>query len=270
MCLRSCKGRVIEQLGPVSLILNSSKPCSSSRCSHLGLPNLFSFRVLFNIGITFFTDAIFLNPVLSTASKYEACKPRNCVNGPNISYHFFIRGAGADFCGYLGFQIHCKEDKPIYKTSKRYFSIQDISYENQSFRSVDEGLFNDSCVAPVQNFSFDRSSLDFSLYHADLYFFNSCNDSFYVNHTKSKVTCASNATHGTFVVLAPGDEGLNWSTIACESLVASPVQLETEEINRTIESFNHVKLLKGWICTEMDWTQLLSAEEVVANVDLKR
>ncbi|KAK9223196.1 hypothetical protein WN944_011638 [Citrus x changshan-huyou] len=79
----------------------------------------------------------------------------------------------------------------------------------KSFQSVDEGLFNDSCVAPVQNFSFDRSSLNFSLYHADLYFFNSCNDSFYVNHTKSKVTCASNATHGTFVVLAPGDEGLN-------------------------------------------------------------
>lgn len=60
--------------------------------------------------------------------------------------------------------------------------------------------------------------------------------------------------HDTFVALAPGDEGLNWSTIACESLVASPVQLKAEEINRTIESFNHVKLLKGWICTEMDWT----------------
>ncbi|KAJ4709886.1 LEAF RUST 10 DISEASE-RESISTANCE LOCUS RECEPTOR-LIKE PROTEIN KINASE-like 1.2 [Melia azedarach] len=220
--------------------------------SHLELQNLFSFRIL---GIMFFTGTILVESVQSTdLSKYEACKPSNCGSGPNISYPFYIRDAGTDFCGFPGFLIECKQKKPVYKTSKGYFTIEDISYENQSFRLLDEEVFNDTCIAPVQNFSFDRSSLNFIPYHADLYFFHNCNTSFYLNYTTSEVACAANATRNTttFVALVPRDEDLNCSSIACDSVISSPVQLGEEEINQTVTSFDYVKLLKDGF--SLKWT----------------
>ncbi|KAJ4709900.1 Receptor-like protein kinase [Melia azedarach] len=84
--------------------------------------------------------------------------------------------------------------------------------------------------------------------------------SFYLNYTTSEVTCAANATSNTttFVALVPRDEDLNWSRIACDSVISSPVQLGEEEIHRTIKGFDYVKLLKDGF--SLKWTGYNCAE----------
>ncbi|KAJ0094220.1 hypothetical protein Patl1_15107 [Pistacia atlantica] len=223
-------------------------------CSHMGMRILFNFRLICNGGIILFTAAMLIELVLSEdQSKYEACAPINCGLGPNISYPFYVKDAGEEFCGHPGFRIACENDEPIYKTSSGLFIIKDISYENQWFRLVDkEVLSNDSCITPVHNFSFDRASLIFRPYHAELFFFRNCNVSFEVNYTKTEVPCASNATYNSSIALVPRDEEANWSRIACEYLVTAPVQLEESKVNRTIYSFDYVKLLKDGFT--LKWT----------------
>ncbi|KAJ0039205.1 hypothetical protein Pint_22100 [Pistacia integerrima] len=119
----------------------------------MGMRILFNFRLICNGGIILFTAAMLIELVLSEdQSKYEACAPINCGLGPNISYPFYVKDAGEEFCGH-----------------------------------------------PV-----------------------------------------------------PRDEAVNWSRIACEYLVTAPVQLEESEVNRTIYSFDYVKLLKDGFT--LKWT----------------
>ena len=40
---------------------------------------------------------------------HEACKPKNCGSGPNISYPFYIYDTEIDFCGYPSFGIFVKK-----------------------------------------------------------------------------------------------------------------------------------------------------------------
>ncbi|CAK7326628.1 unnamed protein product [Dovyalis caffra] len=182
--------------------------------------------------------------VLSAESKYEACKPANCSSGLEISYPFYIRGNGTEFCGHPGFGILCQEGRPIYKTSGASYIIQDITYENHSFRLVNLDVINTTCPIPSLNYSFDRSSVDFIPHHADIYFFYNCTKSFTVNYTMSRVTCGATAINKTYAALVPRDEDLNWDKSVCESVVAAPIQLEPEEANQTIRDVDYKRLLK--------------------------
>ena len=90
--------------------------------------------------------------------KYEACKPKNCGSGPNLSYPFYIYDNETDFCGYPGFGILCEENKPLFTTSRNDYFIETISHEIQSFRLVNVEVVNTLCVAPQHYFAFDSSS----------------------------------------------------------------------------------------------------------------
>uniref|UniRef100_A0A7N2KQ70 non-specific serine/threonine protein kinase n=1 Tax=Quercus lobata TaxID=97700 RepID=A0A7N2KQ70_QUELO len=74
----------------------------------------------------------------SNSTRYEACKPTNCGTDPNINFPFYVFGTETDRCGYPGLGIVCNRGKPVYRTLERQYVIQDIFYENQTFRLVDE------------------------------------------------------------------------------------------------------------------------------------
>ncbi|XP_037497370.1 LEAF RUST 10 DISEASE-RESISTANCE LOCUS RECEPTOR-LIKE PROTEIN KINASE-like 1.2 [Jatropha curcas] len=200
-----------------------------------------SLHILFN----FFIIILSVDLVLSAESKYEACKPKNCGTGPNISYPFYIRKNHTDYCGHPGFNVLCENRKPIYKTSRAHYIIQNINYENQSFRLIDTEILDSTCPTPSKNYTFDRSSVDFSPYHADIFFFYNCNTSISANYKESGIPCNGKSKNETFIALVPRDEPLNWNLKACESIVAAPVQLEQENINQTIVHVDYKKLLKN-------------------------
>ncbi|KAI8022006.1 LEAF RUST 10 DISEASE-RESISTANCE LOCUS RECEPTOR-LIKE PROTEIN KINASE-like 1.1 [Camellia lanceoleosa] len=68
--------------------------------------------------------------------RYEACRPKNCGTGPNINYPFYVANYETDFCGYPGFKVSCEAKKPVYRTSRSDYFIEDIFYQNNSFRLV--------------------------------------------------------------------------------------------------------------------------------------
>lgn len=180
--------------------------------------------------------------------RYEACEPRNCGTGPNISYPFYIPSAEADFCGQRDFEIVCGEKKPIFRTSRGPYVVKDISYENNSLRlvatEVDESSAT-SCLAPSRNFIFDSTSFIFGPARADLLFFYGCNDSFTIDLETSLYPCASNSSYTSFVALAPlGDEDKTRDVDSCESQVSVPIDLEGDQSKPSIRSVDYVGLMK--------------------------
>ncbi|KAF3431900.1 hypothetical protein FNV43_RR26636 [Rhamnella rubrinervis] len=200
---------------------------------------------LYKITISFFIIFLLFHvqSVVSADPRYEACEPRNCGTGPNISYPFYIHGAGVDFCGQPGFKVLCEENKPIYSTTRGPYVVKDISYTNQTFRLVAAELDNAACLAPSHYFIFDDSSLRFLSNHADIQFFYGCNETFKLKLEKSSVPCASNSSYHSFVALVPNGVTMSVGE-GCKSTIAVPINLDGDQSIQTITTVDYVELLK--------------------------
>ncbi|KAM7467528.1 hypothetical protein LguiB_015090 [Lonicera macranthoides] len=95
----------------------------------------------FNFSINFLLRDFLVESVLAPDCRYEACKPKNCGNGPNISYPFQIMDGNIDFCAL---RLLAKINKPVYSTSSTESAhiIEDIFYDSHSFRLVN----SESCI----------------------------------------------------------------------------------------------------------------------------
>ena len=207
------------------------------------LQKLFKRKTIFHGWINILLYSLLAEAAVSAKPSSEACKPRNCGSGPNISLPFYSEGFGAASCGLGGFGVVCENNNPIYRTSKGPYIIKDISYENQYVQLVSLDVFDSTiCFAPIHNFVFDNkpSPLRFNSIHADLQFFYRCDQSFTLSIENSSVPCASSATHPSFVVLINNDED-SVKTKNCESHVEVPIDLE--ESNQTIKTVNYTELL---------------------------
>ncbi|KAL7260357.1 hypothetical protein ACSBR1_006094 [Camellia fascicularis] len=158
--------------------------------------------------------------------QYEACRPKNCGTGPNINYPFYVADNETDFCGYPGFKVSCEAKKPIYRTSLSDDFIEDIFYQNNSFRLVNVEVINSRCPAPLHDFAFDSSPFQFGPNFADLYLFYNCSDLFPSNYSQYPIACASNATHNSFAYLDTGTDEFNCSQFPCELSVHALVEIE--------------------------------------------
>ncbi|XP_030496249.1 rust resistance kinase Lr10-like [Cannabis sativa] len=184
-------------------------------------------------------------------SRYKACAPKSCGTGPNISYPFYIEGAGKDYCGRQGFRIACQNNKPIFQTDRGPYIVNHIFYKNNSLKIVDLDVVDTDCVAPNHYFQFNRGlNFTFSSNHGNVQFFYRCTtNSFLPSLEKSLVPCASNSTHSTLVALVPNDDTLrttnNGSEQYCEKQVAVPVDLSGNNYNnQSIKTVNYIRLLK--------------------------
>ncbi|KAL5553123.1 hypothetical protein UlMin_040524 [Ulmus minor] len=198
--------------------------------------------------LLFFWISILLTCTFLAESSYEACEPRNCGSGPNISFPFYVDGVGTESCGQQGFKILCNEQNmPIFQTTRGLYLIKDISYQNQSIVLVDLDNLNASCFAPKHNFIFDRpigDPFNFSSSHTNLQFFYNCNTSLSSPYDKSLVPCASNTTHPSYVALIPDDDDMGDPGRACESEVAVPVDAKPNwPSTQTIKNVNYTELL---------------------------
>lgn len=141
-------------------------------------------------------------------SRYEACKCINCGVGPDIKYPFYVFEL-QDMCGYPGFEVVCKENRPVYQMIDSEYIMEDIHYENQSFRLVNALILNSTCIAPRKNFSFDRSPFTFDPNFGNLLLFYYCNISFPEKHTQNPIPCVSNNKQCSYVIL----ESRQWERV---------------------------------------------------------
>ena len=64
---------------------------------------------LFYVGNSILISTFVAESYAPVDHNHEACKPKNCGSGPNISYPFYIYDTEIDFCGYPSFGIFVKK-----------------------------------------------------------------------------------------------------------------------------------------------------------------
>ncbi|PSR84711.1 Leaf rust 10 disease-resistance locus receptor-like protein kinase [Actinidia chinensis var. chinensis] len=206
-----------------------------------------SFQVLV-ISIVF---AIFFDQTLSVDLMFDACKPQNCGNAPNISYPFWIANRQESYCGHPHFEVACNGKDPVLTISNDDYIIKDVFYANNSFLLAIQTVydFNNSCPTPLHNFSIFRTPFEYSLGYADLFFFYDCTS--YPVDVTYPVACASNSTHHSFAVFHKEIlEHNKFSFESCHSSVNAPV--EGEDIRNLLEmNFTDV-LRKGFV---LEWSE---------------
>ncbi|KAF8369534.1 hypothetical protein HHK36_032443 [Tetracentron sinense] len=196
---------------------------------------------------------------LSSADRqFEACAPRDCGNVLNISYPFWISDEQESYCGYPNFEITCKDSKPILTMSDDDSIIRDIFYKNQSFLVANEAL-NTTCPTPLNNFTLDRTPFNYSLNHADIFFFYNCTSVPDGEHLY-KVPCASNSSHKSVAVFVHegGVDYWNYTSWNCQSSVSTPIDVDEDGGFEKIIDLNFTYYLKeGFL---LNWTAMNCSE----------
>ncbi|KAK7275280.1 hypothetical protein RIF29_16391 [Crotalaria pallida] len=113
--------------------------------------------ILFSFSLSSTTTLCTIDP------KFQACEPKTCGNGQNITYPFYIKGKQEPFCGYPGFVLTCDLNNgfPIITStlSSQQYIVDEIFYDNQSVR-VSIPTFS----KPKTNQCIPRRIINFSQY----------------------------------------------------------------------------------------------------------
>ncbi|KAK6122295.1 hypothetical protein DH2020_043915 [Rehmannia glutinosa] len=128
---------------------------------------------------------VLLNFVCSSGAdyRYEACGPINCsINGPNISFPFYIPGLQNSYCGYPGFELNCTQLNgfPVLELPETDYVIEDIFYQTRSLRVINAAVLgsNDTgCVPRIRNTTLPIAQYDSAENITRLHLFSSCNNS---------------------------------------------------------------------------------------------
>ncbi|KAK8487094.1 hypothetical protein V6N12_001596 [Hibiscus sabdariffa] len=186
----------------------------------------------------------------SADSHFEACMPRSCGNGPNISYPFWIFGENESFCGYPNFEITCEEKDPILKISDETYIIRDIFYNNNSLLVVNAVVHEDGCPTPRKNVSLDRTPFSLSPDNVNLSLYNCVAQP---NYHTYPVSCASNASFHSFAVFhKEALENTSYSIKSCQTLIESPVYVNGDVSFVSLLGMNYTDVLKlGFV---LNWT----------------
>ncbi|XP_021291980.1 LEAF RUST 10 DISEASE-RESISTANCE LOCUS RECEPTOR-LIKE PROTEIN KINASE-like 1.2 isoform X2 [Herrania umbratica] len=188
---------------------------------------------------------------LSADSHFEACIPRSCGNGPNISYPFWISEEQESYCGYPNFQITCEGKNPALAISEDSFIIKDIFYDNNSLLVVNADVSEDDCPTPRQNLSLDRTPFSLSLVNVNLSFLYNCEER--PEYHTYPVSCASNASFHSFAVFhKEGLEKTNYSLDSCQSSIDAPVYINDDVDFASLLEMNYTQVLSmGFV---LNWT----------------
>ena len=88
------------------------------------LQKLFKRKTIFHGWINILLYSLLAEAAVSAEPSSEACKPRNCGSGPNISFPLNFEGSGDDSSGLGGFGVVCESNKPISYTSRGPYIIK--------------------------------------------------------------------------------------------------------------------------------------------------
>ncbi|KAI6677079.1 hypothetical protein NL676_037875 [Syzygium grande] len=112
---------------------------------------IFRASLFRRISIIISLSMLLIDLVLSLGAnpKFDDCQPHNCGSGPSISYPFWIPKVQQPCCGIPGFEIECDNTRLIYWTSESCYAIKEVSYDENSFRVVNEAVLNAGCPCRV-------------------------------------------------------------------------------------------------------------------------
>ncbi|WJX25680.1 hypothetical protein P8452_14696 [Trifolium repens] len=201
------------------------------------------------------TIILFLITIVQSINpKFEACTPQTCGNGPSIKYPFWIPYQQDSFCGYPQFEITCKNNNPILKTSTYDLLVKNISYSNSSLLATNIDVYDKNCPAPMYNYTLalDQTPFTYSSENSNLSFFYNCTTE-PIDYPTYDVECAENATHYSFAVFhKEALEHKNYSLNECEFMVNTPLVLNTSVNFTSLLRMSYIDVLKmGFV---LNWT----------------
>ncbi|KAK1565081.1 hypothetical protein Q3G72_018272 [Acer saccharum] len=217
--------------------------------------NFFTFTtVLHKCTITIITIFTSLaNHTLALDPHFEACAPKTCGNGLNISYPFWISGKQQSYCGYPNFEITCGDEEPILSISEEDYIIKNIFYANNSLLLASAAAYDrqETCPTPHHNISLSRTPFDLISTDTNLFFFYNCTKK-PPDYYTYPIDCISNSTHYSFAAFH--EEVLlkaNYSLDLCRNSAFVPVDVESINI-ANLWQMNYTEVLKmGFL---LDWT----------------
>ncbi|XP_026390986.1 L-type lectin-domain containing receptor kinase IX.1-like [Papaver somniferum] len=216
-----------------------------------------SVHLILLIGIVFALNSIEL---ALTLNKFEDCKPKDCGNGLNISYPFWIK---EDYCGDPGFEVTCKNNEPILYTAGYDYIIRDIRPIDRSFR-VENSVAYGSCPVPFKNstfnstFNYDQSPFKSGSQVQDLTFFYNCTHSdsnLFENFTYPvNTSCVTlpDPDLFSFAGIVPNGKSI-YDKLKCQFSVHVPVEVELNQTEGPVNDY--LPLLKKSFTLEWDQTR---------------
>ncbi|KAL5726461.1 non-specific serine/threonine protein kinase [Ranunculus cassubicifolius] len=203
--------------------------------------------------LSVFFSIVFLalvHTAFSVDQQFEACEPKNCGNGLNISYPFWIQNNHPDYCGYPGFRVFCKNSKPILRVSNSDYILQDIFYRNQSFLVIDTGAIDNSCPAPLHNFTITGAPFEFGQNIVHLLILYNCTASY---SDEYPVLCNTDPSLHSFAMLLPwGEFDYSMYSSKCSVVVDAPVELDGKLSSEAIAQRNYALFLRNGFV--LKWT----------------
>ncbi|KAK9115954.1 hypothetical protein Sjap_014901 [Stephania japonica] len=192
----------------------------------------FFFSLKNFISLAFLLLLLLLVPpkVVSNDPKFEACRGAfNCGSGLKIRYPFWVQGHQEPYCGFPGFNISCKNSKPVLKISSNDYAIVDIDYHKQSLRVSNFESFSSNCTIPIvsHNLTFNQTPFKLGVDNVDLFLFSNCSAPFSNETLAYSINCSRNNSSGNrrSFALFDKDKALSYVNQSgkCDSLVIAPV-----------------------------------------------
>ncbi|KAL1153867.1 hypothetical protein V6Z11_A09G203600 [Gossypium hirsutum] len=152
----------------------------------------------------------------------------NCGHGPNISYPVWIFEEQESFCGYLNFEITCKEKDPTLKISEETCIIKNIFYNNNSLLVVN-AVVQDDCPTPQRNVCLDQTPFSLSPDNVNLSFLYNCEEQ---------------PNYHTY----PTNYSIKW----CRTMIDSPIFINDDVSFVSLLDMNFTKVLKSEFV--LNWT----------------
>ncbi|GKB43226.1 concanavalin A-like lectin/glucanase [Tanacetum coccineum] len=186
-------------------------------------------------------------PFCLASYHYEKCAPRNCGDGINVSFPFYIGGLQESICGYPGFELDCNNNGSslIIQISRNDYSVGDINYTGKFPYMQLRNSPVTTCPLAIKNLTLDNYYGNFQLgSYGKVVFLMNCDISQLPNKNLTRYRIGSCDQ----LVMNGDDANLGIGMKVCTLMVVAPVEFEEdysfEESDNMVDGGNYTEVMK--------------------------
>ncbi|KAL8201132.1 hypothetical protein R6Q57_012471 [Mikania cordata] len=176
-----------------------------------------------------FLSFFLFNPSFCLDPRYGFCVPKDCGDGLNITYPFFINNLQDPSCGYPGFNLTCNNGSSILQLSGNDFTVKQIDRVTRHIRLQNAAILanqTEFCSSKIKNLTLDPNRFTFdNARTTQLVFISNCSGTFSNDLERYRIRSCEKSME---FVMAANDKNLRNVTDGCGGggeIVETPVEL---------------------------------------------